>query len=146
MAYTTVTQSYGSSIKGILGKKLGMTQIFDANNKMVPVTVISVDSCIVTGLRTPEKDGYSAVQLGFGAIDPKKVNKPQAGQFAKAGVTPRRSIAELRTLSAADYTIGQEIGATTFAPGEIVDATGCWSSVFFNFCGYFFLWFLFSIG
>jgi large subunit ribosomal protein L3 len=124
MAYTTVTQSYGSSIKGVLGKKLGMTQIFDAQNKMIPVTVVSVDSCIVTGLRTPEKDGYSAVQLGFGAIDPKKVNKPQAGQFAKAGVTPRRSIAELRTLSAANYTIGQEIGATTFEPGEIVDATG----------------------
>ncbi len=124
MAYTVVTQSYGSSIKGVLGKKLGMTQIFDAQNKMIPVTVVSVDSCIVTGLRTPEKDGYSAVQLGYGAIDPKKVNKPQAGQFAKAGVTPRRSIAELRTLSAADYTIGQEIGATTFAPGDIVDATG----------------------
>ena len=124
MAYTVVTQSYGSSIKGVLGKKLGMTQIFDANNKMIPVTVVSVDSCIVTGLRTPEKDGYSAVQLGYGAIDPKKVNKPQAGQFAKAGVTPRRSIAELRTLSAANYTIGQEIGATTFEAGEIVDATG----------------------
>jgi len=124
MAYTTVTQSYGSSIKGVLGKKLGMTQIFDAQNKMIPVTVVSVDSCIVTGLRTPEKDGYSAVQLGYGAIDPKKVNKPQAGQFAKAGVTPRRSIAELRTLSAANYTIGQEIGATTFEIGEVVDATG----------------------
>ena len=124
MAFTTVTQSYGSSIKGVLGKKLGMTQIFDAQNKMIPVTVVSVDSCIVTGLRTVEKDGYSAVQLGYGAIDPKKVNKPQAGQFAKAGVTPRRSIAELRTLSAANYTIGQEIGATTFEIGEVVDATG----------------------
>ena len=124
MAHTVVTQSYGSSIKGVLGKKLGMTQIFDSANRIVPVTVISVDSCIVTGLRTPEKDGYSAVQLGFGAIDPKKVNKPQAGQFAKAGVTPRRSVAELRTLSAADYTIGQEIGASTFAVGDLVDATG----------------------
>ena len=124
MTRTVVTQSYGSSIKGVLGKKLGMTQVFDSNNKMIPVTVVSVESCVVTSIRTPEKDGYSAVQLGYGAIDPKKVNKPQAGQFAKAGVTPRRSIAELRTLSAADYTIGQEIGATTFAVGEVVDATG----------------------
>ena len=120
---TKVTQSYGSSIKGVLGKKLGMTQVFDANNKMIPVTVVSVESCVVTSIRTPEKDGYSAVQLGFGAIDPKKVSKPLAGQYAKSGVTPRRSVAELRTLSAAEYTVGQEIGASTFAPGDIVDAT-----------------------
>jgi len=124
MANTVVTQSYGSSIKGVLGKKIGMTQVFDSNNKMIPVTVVSVDSCVVTSIRTPEKDGYSAVQLGFGAIDPKKISKPLAGQYAKSGVTPRRSIAELRTLSAADYTVGQEIGASTFAVGDIVDATG----------------------
>jgi len=124
MTRTVVTQSYGSSIKGVLGKKLGMTQVFDANNKMIPVTVVSVESCVVTSIRTPEKDGYSAVQLGFGAIDPKKISKPLAGQYAKSGVTPRRSIAELRTLSAADYTVGQEIGASTFAVGDIVDATG----------------------
>ena len=117
---TKVTQSYGSSIKGVLGTKLGMTQVFDANNKMIPVTVVSVESCVVTSIRTPEKDGYSAVQLGFGAIDPKKVSKPLAGHYAKSGVTPRRSVAELRTLSAADYTVGQEIGASTFAPGDIV--------------------------
>jgi len=130
MTRTVVTQSYGSSIKGVLGKKLGMTQVFDADNKMIPVTVVSVESCVVTSIRTPEKDGYSAVQLGFGAIDPKKVSKPLAGHYAKNGVTPRRSVAELRTLSAADYTVGQEIGASTFAPGDIVDATGtstnCW--------------------
>jgi large subunit ribosomal protein L3 len=107
MTRTVVTQSYGSSIKGVLGKKLGMTQVFDANNKMIPVTVVSVESCVVTSIRTPEKDGYSAVQLGFGAIDPKKVSKPLAGHYAKSGVTPRRSVAELRTLSAADYTVGQ---------------------------------------
>ena len=124
MTRTVVTQSYGSSIKGVLGKKLGMTQVFDAENKMIPVTVVSVESCVVTSIRTPEKDGYSAVQLGFGAIDPKKVSKPLAGHYAKNGVTPRRSVAELRTLSAADYTVGQEIGASTFAPGDIVDATG----------------------
>ena len=124
MTRTVVTQSYGSSIKGVLGKKLGMTQVFDSNNKMIPVTVVSVESCVVTSIRTPEKDGYSAVQLGFGAIDPKKVSKPLAGHYAKSGVTPRRSVAELRTLSAANYTVGQEIGASTFAPGDIVDATG----------------------
>ena len=118
------TQSYGSSIKGVLGKKLGMTQVFDSNNRIVPVTVVEAGPCVVTQIRTPEKDGYSAVQIAFGAIDPKKVTKPLAGNFAKAGVTPRRSVAELRTLNAASYTVGQEIGADVFEAGEIVDATG----------------------
>jgi large subunit ribosomal protein L3 len=122
MTYTT--QSAGSSIKGVLGKKLGMTQVFDANNKMVPVTVVEAGPCVVTQIRTPEKDGYSAVQIAFGAIDPKKITKPLAGHFAKAGVTPRRSVAELRTLDTSNYTVGQEIGATVFAAGELVDATG----------------------
>jgi len=119
-----VTQSHGSSIKGVLGQKLGMTQVFDANNKMIPVTVVEAGPCVVTQIRTPEVDGYSAVQIAFGAIDPKKVSKPQVGHFAKAGVTPRRSVAELRTLSASQYTVGQELGATVFEAGEIVDATG----------------------
>ncbi len=118
------TQSYGSSIKGVLGKKLGMTQVFDSNNRIVPVTVIEAGPCVVTQIRTPEKDGYSAVQIAFGAIDPKKVTKPMAGHFAKAGVTPRRSVAELRTLNAASYTVGQELGADVFEAGEIIDATG----------------------
>ena len=122
MNYTT--QASGSSIKGVLGKKLGMTQVFDANNKMVPVTVVEAGPCVVTQIRTPEKDGYSAVQIAYGAIDPKKVTKPLAGHFAKAGVTPRRSVAELLTLSAGNYTVGQELGATVFTAGEIVDATG----------------------
>jgi large subunit ribosomal protein L3 len=122
MTYTT--QSAGSSIKGVLGKKLGMTQVFDANNKMVPVTVVEAGPCVVTQIRTPEKDGYSAVQIAFGAIDPKKISKPLAGHFAKAGVTPRRSIAELRTLDTSSYSVGQELGATVFAAGELVDATG----------------------
>ena len=121
---TKVTQSYGSSIKGVLGTKLGMTQVFDANNKMIPVTVVSVDSCVVSQIRTVEKDGYSAIQIAYGAIDPKKVTKPLAGHFAKSGVTPRRHVAELRTLSADSYTVGQELGATVFEAGEIVDATG----------------------
>jgi large subunit ribosomal protein L3 len=122
MTYTT--QSAGSSIKGVLGKKLGMTQVFDANNKMVPVTVVEAGPCVVTQIRTPEKDGYSAVQIAFGAIDPKKISKPLAGHFAKAGVTPRRSVAELRTLDTSTYSVGQELGATVFAAGELVDATG----------------------
>jgi len=122
MTYTT--QGAGSSIKGVLGKKLGMTQVFDANNKMVPVTVVEAGPCVVTQIRTPEKDGYSAVQIAFGAIDPKKISKPLAGHFAKAGVTPRRSVAELRTLDTTNYTVGQELGATVFAAGELVDATG----------------------
>ena len=122
MNYTT--QASGSSIKGVLGKKLGMTQVFDANNKMVPVTVVEAGPCVVTQIRTPEKDGYSAVQIAFGAIDPKKITKPLAGHFAKAGVTPRRSVAELRTLDTSNYTVGQELGASVFAAGELVDATG----------------------
>jgi large subunit ribosomal protein L3 len=101
-----------------------MTQVFDANNKMVPVTVVEAGPCVVTQIRTPEKDGYSAVQIAFGAIDPKKISKPLAGHFAKAGVTPRRSIAELRTLDTSSYSVGQELGATVFAAGELVDATG----------------------
>ena len=121
---TFTTQAAGSSIKGVLGKKLGMTQVFDANNKMVPVTVVEAGPCVVTQIRTPENDGYSAVQIAFGAIDPKKISKPLAGHFAKAGVTPRRSVAELRTLDTSNYTVGQELGATVFAAGELVDATG----------------------
>jgi large subunit ribosomal protein L3 len=121
---TFTTQAAGSSIKGVLGKKLGMTQVFDANNKMVPVTVVEAGPCVVTQIRTTEKDGYSAVQIAFGAIDPKKITKPLAGHFAKAGVTPRRSVAELRTLDTSNYTVGQELGASVFAAGELVDATG----------------------
>jgi len=115
------TQSYGSSIKGILGKKLGMTQVFDDQNRIVPVTVVEAGPCVVTQVRTIENDGYAAVQLAFGAIDPKRVAKPLAGHFAKAGVTPRKSVAELRTLNAASYSVGQELGADVFEAGEIVD-------------------------
>ena len=118
------TQSYGSSVKGIIGKKLGMTQIFDAHNHLIPVTVVEVGSCVVTQVRTPEKDGYSAIQIAYGEIDPKRVAKPQVGHFAKAGVTPRRSVAEIRTLNASSYSVGQELAASLFEAGEIVDATG----------------------
>ena len=121
---SVTTQSRGSAIKGILGKKLGMTQVFDSNNKMVPVTVIEAGPCVITQVRTLEVDGYSAIQIAFGAIDPKKISKPLVGHFAKAGVTPRRSIAELRTSNASSYTLGQELGADVFEAGELVDATG----------------------
>ena len=120
----TTTQSQGSAIKGILVKKLGMTQVFDANNKIVPVTVVAVGSNIVTQIRTLENDGYTAVQLAFGAVDPRKVNKPEAGHFAKAGVTPRSEVAELRTANVDSYSVGQELGADVFAAGELIDATG----------------------
>jgi len=110
-------------VKGILGAKLGMTQVWD-NTKVIPVTVVQAGPCVVTQVRTPDKDGYSAVQLAYGAIDPRKVNKPRAGHFAKADVAPRRHIVELRTTDASEYTLGQEVTVETFAPGQLVDVTG----------------------
>src|SRR6266545_537144 len=110
-------------VKGILGAKLGMTQVWD-NNRVVPVTVVQAGPCVVTAVRSPEKDGYSAVQLAYGAIDPRKVNKPETGHFTKAGVAPRRHIVELRTTDASEYTLGQEVTAETFEPGQIIDVTG----------------------
>ena len=110
-------------VKGILGAKLGMTQVWD-NNKVVPVTVVQAGPCVVTQVRTPDKDGYSAVQLAYGAIDPRKVNKPESGHFAKANVAPRRHLVELRTTDASEYEIGQEITADTFEPGQRIDVTG----------------------
>ena len=93
-------------VKGLLGEKLGMTQVWDENNRIVPVTVIKAGPCVVTQVRTPERDGYSAVQIAFGAVRPRKVTKPVAGHFEKAGVTPRRHLAELRTDDASEYTPG----------------------------------------
>ena len=111
-------------MKGILGTKLGMTQVFDESNRIVPVTVVKAGPCVVTQVRTEEKDGYQAVQFAFGAIDPRKVNKPETGHFAKAGVTPRRHVAELRTTDAGEYTVGQEITEEVFEGGSVVDVTG----------------------
>ncbi len=111
-------------VKGLLGTKLGMTQLWDENNKLVPVTVIQAGPCVVTQVRTPETDGYSAVQLGFGAVKPKKVTKPAAGHFEKAGVTPRKHLLELRTADASEYTLGQEVASDVFAAADIVDVTG----------------------
>src|SRR5580700_9334219 len=111
-------------IKGVLGTKLGMTQVFGDDGKIVPVTVVAAGPCVVTAVRTPSVDGYSAVQIAYGEVDPRRVTKPVAGHFAKAGVTPRRYLTELRTSDASEYTLGQEITAETFAAGQIVDVTG----------------------
>ncbi|GAA3537907.1 50S ribosomal protein L3 [Amycolatopsis ultiminotia] len=111
-------------VKGILGTKLGMTQVFDEQNRIVPVTVVKAGPNVITQVRTQDKDGYEAVQLAFGAVDPRKVNKPRTGHFDKAGVTPRRFLAELRTTDAGTYEVGQEITAEVFDAGASVDITG----------------------
>src|SRR6201985_2441035 len=113
--------------KSILGTKLGMTQVFDENNKVVPVTVVKAGPNVVTMIRTPERDGYSAGQLAYGEISPRKVNKPLTGQYAAAGVNPRRHIAEFRLddeTAAAEDEVGQELTAEIFADGAYVDVTG----------------------
>ncbi|WP_150461738.1 50S ribosomal protein L3 [Nesterenkonia ebinurensis] len=113
-----------SNVKGLLGTKLGMTQVWDENNNLVPVTVIQADSNVVTQIRTEETDGYNAVQIGFGAIDPRKVTKPLAGHFEKAGVTPRRHVVEVRTADAGEYELGQDLSVETFEPGQKIDVVG----------------------
>ena len=110
--------------KGILGRKLGMTQVWDEAGRLVPVTVVEVGTNVVTQVRSAEADGYAAVQLAFGQIDPRKVTKPLKGHFEKAGVTPRRNVAEIRTSNAAEFTLGQEIDATAFEAGQLVDVIG----------------------
>jgi large subunit ribosomal protein L3 len=114
----------GKQIKGVLGEKLGMTQVWDENNRVVPVTVVKAGPCVVTQIRKQETDGYEAVQIAYGAVKPTKVNKPEAGHFAKAGVTPRRYTVEIRTTDAAEYQLGQEITAETFGAGQLVDVSG----------------------
>ena len=113
-----------TEIKGVLGEKLGMTQVFDERNRVVPVMVVKAGPCVVTQVRTPETDGYAAVQLAFGAVDPRKVTKPVAGHYRKAGVPPRRHLVELRTDAAAQYEVGQEVGADVFEAGTLVDVVG----------------------
>ncbi|MFJ4696862.1 50S ribosomal protein L3 [Streptomyces sp. NPDC088768] len=111
-------------IKGILGEKLGMTQVWDDSNRVVPVTVVKAGPCVVTQVRTNDSDGYESVQIAFGEIDPRKVNKPLKGHFAKADVTPRRHLVEIRTSDSSEYTLGQEVTAETFESGVKVDVTG----------------------
>jgi large subunit ribosomal protein L3 len=110
-------------VKGILGAKLGMTQVWD-NNKVVPVTVVQAGPCVVTQVRTADKDGYSAVQLAYGAVDPRRVNKPVTGHYAKSDSAPRRHIVELRTTDASEYTLGQEVTVEGFTAGQRIDVTG----------------------
>jgi large subunit ribosomal protein L3 len=119
-----MTATSTRSVKGVLGEKLGMTQVWDADNRLVPVTVIKADPNVVTQVRDAQTDGYDAVQIAFGAIDPRKVTKPLKGHFEKAGVTPRRHLVELRTSDAADYQLGQEVTVETFEGGQSVDVTG----------------------
>ena len=110
--------------RGLLGTKLGMTQVWDENNKLIPVTVVQATPNVVTQVRSQEVDGYTAVQIAYGAIDPRKVNKPATGHFDKAGVTPRRHLTEVRTDDAAEYTPGQELAVDLFEAGQYVDVVG----------------------
>jgi large subunit ribosomal protein L3 len=119
-----LTGQAARAVHGVLGTKLGMTQVWDENGKLVPVTVVQAGPNVVTQVRSVEADGYDAVQLAYGQIDPRKVSKPLRGHFEKAGVTPRRHLAELRTGDAADYTVGQEIDASVFAAGQKGDVVG----------------------
>lgn len=111
------------TVKGLLGTKLGMTQVWDEQSNLVPVTVIAAGSNVVTQIRNEDVDGYTAVQIAFGEIDPRKVDKPTAGHFEKAGVAPRRHLIELRTADAGEYTLGQELGADVFEAGTKIDVT-----------------------
>lgn len=119
-----MSTSLTRQVKGLLGVKLGMTQVWDENNLLVPVTVVQADSNVITQLRSADKDGYTAVQIGFGQIDPRKVTKPLAGHFEKAGVTPRRHVVEMRTSDAESYELGQALSVELFEAGQLVDVIG----------------------
>ena len=112
------------TVAGVLGTKLGMTQVWDEDNRLVPVTVVQVAPNVVTQIRTQDTDGYGAVQIATGDIDPRKVSKPLRGHFEKAGVTPRRHLVELRTADAAEYTLGQDVTVEVFQAGQKVDVVG----------------------
>ena len=118
------TSNAQRAVTALLGTKLGMTQVWDEQGRVVPVTVVQVDTNVVTQVRNVEKDGYAAIQLAFGAIDPRKVTNPLKGHFEAAGVTPRRHVAEVRTANASEFTLGQEIAADAFEAGQLVDVTG----------------------
>ena len=119
-----MTNTIERTVKGVLGEKLGMTQVWDDAGRLVPVTVIKAGPCVVTQVRDGDTDGYGAVQIAYGEIDPRKVNKPMKGHFEKAGVTPRRHLVELRTADAGDYSLGQEVTVEAFEAGQLVDASG----------------------
>jgi len=119
-----MTSTAQRHVTALLGTKLGMTQVWDAEGRIVPVTVVQVDTNVVTQVRNMETDGYEAIQLAFGAVDPRRVTQPLKGHFEKAGVTPRRHVAEVRTGNASEFALGQEITAEVFAAGQSVDVTG----------------------
>ena len=110
--------------KGIIGKKIGMTQIFDENGKVVPVTVVEAGPCVVSQKKTVENAGYAAVQIGFGDLKAHKVKKPMAGHFAKANVAPKRTLREFRFDDIDAYNVGDLVKADVFAAGDKVDVTG----------------------
>ena len=110
--------------KGLIGKKVGMTQIFDEAGKVIPVTVIEAGPCVVAQIKTKETDGYDAVQLGFGEIKEKKLNKPVKGHFAKANVTPKKHLREFRLDSLENVKVGDELKADVFAAGDKIDVQG----------------------
>ena len=111
-------------MKGILGRKIGMTQVFTESGKLIPVTVVEVEKNVVTQIKTKENDGYEAIQLGFGNTREKLATKASAGHTAKAQTTPKRFFKEIKGVDINSYTLGQEISADIFAPGEVVDVTG----------------------
>lgn len=113
-----------NEIKGILGTKLGMTQIFDEENRVIPVTVVEAGPCVVSQIRTVETDGYNAIQIAYGEIDPRKVNQPLTGHFKKAGVTPRRHVTEIRMDDVSGYEVGQDVTVEIFNDIKFVDVTG----------------------
>ena len=112
------------SRRGILGQKVGMTQVWDEKNRAVPVTVIQAGPCRVVQVKTPERDGYSAVQLAFGEVKPRRVNKPETGHFKKNNTTPSKHLAEMRVDDSSAFSVGQVIQADVFTAGEKVDVTG----------------------
>lgn len=121
---TLSQQGPEKQVTALLGTKLGMTQVWDEAGRLVPVTVIQVGTNVVTQVRDSETDGYRAVQLAYGEIDPRKVTKPLKGHFEKAGVTPRRHLTEFRTANASEYAPGQELTAEVFEPGTAIDVVG----------------------
>ena len=120
----TTTSNAQHAVTALLGTKLGMTQVWDEQGRVIPVTVVQVDTNVVTQVRNVERDGYEAVQLAFGAVDPRRVTNPLKGHFEAAGVTPRRHVAEVRTGNASEFSLGQEITADAFEAGQLVDVTG----------------------
>ena len=112
------------AVKGILGRKVGMTQVWDAEHRVIPVTVIETGSCRVVQLKTPERDGYAAVQLAYGTTKPNRISKGELGHFEKAGADPTKDLTEMRVDDLSPYSVGQVLAADLFQPGELVDVTG----------------------